>query len=103
MAAFAQFGSELDKSTQAQLARGQRMVELLKQSQYAPLSVDRQILAIHAGTTGQLDDLPVDAVLAFEEALYAFAETRHPAIFKELVEKKELTDTLRRRMDACIA
>src|SRR5512136_172199 len=70
MAAFAQFGSELDKSTQAQLARGQRMVELLKQSQYAPLSVDRQILAIHPGTTGQLDDLLVDAVLAFEEALY---------------------------------
>ena len=103
MAAFAQFGSELDKSTQAQLARGQRMVELLKQSQYAPLSVDRQILAIHAGTTGQLDDLPVDAVLAFEETLYAFAETRHPAIFKELVEKKELSDTLRSRMDACIA
>jgi F-type H+-transporting ATPase subunit alpha len=103
MAAFAQFGSELDKSTQAQLARGQRMVELLKQSQYAPLSVDRQILAIHAGTTGQLDDLPVDTVLAFEEALYAFAETRHPAIFKELVEKKELSDTLRGRMDACIA
>jgi F-type H+-transporting ATPase subunit alpha len=103
MAAFAQFGSELDKSTQAQLARGQRMVELLKQSQYAPLSVDRQILGIHAGTTGQLDDLPVDAVLAFEEALYAFAEARHPAIFKELVEKKELSDTLRRRMDACIA
>src|SRR5512136_1358642 len=73
MAAFAQFGSELDKSTQAQLARGQRMVELLKQSQYAPLSVDRQILAIHPGTTGQLDDLLVDAVLAFEEALYKFA------------------------------
>jgi F-type H+/Na+-transporting ATPase subunit alpha len=103
MAAFAQFGSELDKSTQAQLARGQRMVELLKQSQYAPLSVDRQILAIHAGTTGQLDDLPVDAVLAFEEALYTFAETRHPAIFQELVEKKELSDALRSRMDACIA
>src|SRR5512147_1381682 len=103
LAAFAQFGSDLDKATQAQLARGQRMVELLKQRQYAPLSVDRQILAIHAGTTGQLDDLPVDAVLAFEEALYAFAETRHPAIFKELVEKKELSDTLRSRMDACIA
>jgi F-type H+-transporting ATPase subunit alpha len=103
MAAFAQFGSELDKSTQAQLARGQRMVELLKQSQYAPLSVDRQILAIHAGTTGQLDELPVDAVLAFEGALYAFAEMRHPAIFKELVEKKELNDALRSRMDACIA
>jgi F-type H+-transporting ATPase subunit alpha len=103
MAAFAQFGSELDKSTQAQLNRGQRMVELLKQGQYAPLPVERQILVIHAGTTGQLDEMPVDAVLPFEEALFAFAETRHPAIFTELVEKKELSDTLRSRMDACIA
>ncbi|MBP1775806.1 MAG: atpA, partial [candidate division NC10 bacterium] len=90
MAAFAQFGSDLDKSTQAQLNRGQRMVELLKQGQYAPLPVERQILVIHAGTTGQLDDMPVDAVLPFEEALYKFAENRHPAIFRELVEKKEL-------------
>jgi F-type H+-transporting ATPase subunit alpha len=103
MAAFAQFGSELDKSTQAQLNRGQRMVELLKQGQYAPLPVERQILAIHAGTTGQLDDLPVDAVLAFEEALYKFAETRHPAIFRDLVAKKEINDVLRSQMDACIA
>jgi F-type H+-transporting ATPase subunit alpha len=103
MAAFAQFGSELDKSTQAQLNRGQRMVELLKQGQYAPLPVERQILVIHAGTTGQLDDMPVDAVLPFEEALYKFAENRHPAIFRELVEKKELNDALRSQMDACIA
>jgi len=103
MAAFAQFGSDLDKSTQAQLNRGQRMVELLKQGQYAPLPVERQILVIHAGTTGQLDDMPVDAVLPFEEALYKFAENRHPAIFRELVEKKELNDALRSQMDACIA
>jgi F-type H+-transporting ATPase subunit alpha len=103
MAAFAQFGSELDKSTQAQLARGQRMVELLKQGQYAPLPVERQILVIHAGTTGQLDDLPVDAVLPFEEALYKFAEVRHPAIFRELADKKALSDTLRSAMDTCIA
>jgi F-type H+-transporting ATPase subunit alpha len=103
MAAFAQFGSELDKATQAQLNRGQRMVELLKQGQYVPLPVERQILVIHAGTTGQLDELPVDALHAFEEALYKFAETRHPAIFKELAEKKELGDALREKMDACIA
>jgi F-type H+-transporting ATPase subunit alpha len=103
MAAFAQFGSDLDKSTQAQLNRGQRMVELLKQGQYAPLPVERQILVIHAGTTGQLDDMPVDGVLPFEEALYKFAENRYPAIFRELVEKKELNDALRSQMDACIA
>ncbi len=103
MAAFAQFGSELDKSTQAQLNRGQRMVELLKQGQYAPLPVERQILVIHAGTTGQLDDLPVDAVLAFEEALYKLADSRYPAIFRELADKKELNDALRAQMDTCIA
>jgi F-type H+-transporting ATPase subunit alpha len=103
MAAFAQFGSELDKATQAQLSRGQRMVELLKQGQYAPLPVERQILVIHAGTTGQLDDMPVDAVLPFEEALYTFAENRHPGIFRELADKKELNDALRRQMDTCIA
>jgi F-type H+-transporting ATPase subunit alpha len=103
MAAFAQFGSELDKATQAQLNRGQRMVELLKQGQYAPLPVERQILVIHAGTTGQLDDLPVDAVLPFEDALYKFTDARYPAIFRELVEKKELNDALRNQMDTCIA
>jgi F-type H+-transporting ATPase subunit alpha len=79
------------------------MVELLKQGQYAPLPVERQILGIHAGTTGQLDDLPVDAVLPFEEALYKLAEARHPAIFRELADKKALSDTLRTQMDTCIA
>jgi F-type H+-transporting ATPase subunit alpha len=103
MAAFAQFGSDLDKATQAQLNRGQRMVEVLKQRQYTPLPVERQTLVILAGTTGQLDDLPVEAVMAFEEALYAFAETRHPTIFRELAEKKAINDALRSQMDTCIA
>jgi F-type H+-transporting ATPase subunit alpha len=103
MAAFAQFGSELDKATQAQLNRGQRMVELLKQGQYTPLSVERQILIIHAGTTGQLDELPVDTILAFEEALAKFADGRYPGIYRELTEKKEITEPLRGQMDQCIA
>ena len=103
MAAFAQFGSDLDKATQAQLNRGQRMVEVLTQRQYTPLPVERQTLVILAGTTGQLDDLPVEAVMAFEEALYAFAETRYPTIFRELAEKKAIGDTLRSQMDTCIA
>jgi F-type H+-transporting ATPase subunit alpha len=102
MAAFAQFGSELDKATQAQLNRGQRMVEVLKQLQYAPLPVEKQILIIHAGTAGHLDDLPVESLAAFERALYTFAETRHPGIFKELTEKKEITDALRVQMDQCL-
>ncbi len=102
MAAFAQFGSELDKATMAQLNRGQRMVEVLKQGQYIPLPVEKQILIIHAGTGGYLDDLPVEAIAAFEQALYKIAETRYPGIFKELTEKKEITDALRGQMDKCI-
>jgi F-type H+-transporting ATPase subunit alpha len=102
MAAFAQFGSELDKATQAQLNRGQRMVEVLKQGQYVPLPVERQILIIHAGTSGHLDDLPAEALGAFEQALYKFAQGRYPGIFRDLTEKKEITDALRAQMDQCI-
>ena len=102
MAAFAQFGSELDKATQAQLNRGRRMVEILKQGQYSPVPVEKQVLIIHAGTTGLLDDMPVEALGAFEAALTRFAELRHPDIFKELADKKEISDDLRRRMDACV-
>jgi F-type H+-transporting ATPase subunit alpha len=102
MAAFAQFGSELDKATQAQLNRGQRMVELLKQGQYAPLPVEKQILIIHAGTAGHLDDLPVESLGQFERALFKLAETRHPELFKELAEKKEFTEALRALTDRCI-
>jgi len=102
MAAFAQFGSELDKATQAQLNRGQRMVEVLKQGQYVPLPVERQILIIHAGTSGHLDELPIEVIAGFEQALYKFTETRHPGIFRELTEKKEITDALRTQMDQCI-
>jgi len=102
MVAFAQFGSELDKATQAQLNRGQRMVELLKQGQYVPLPVEKQILIIHAGSAGHLDDLPVEALSRFEQALYHLAETRHPELFKQLVEKKEITEALRALIDQCI-
>ena len=78
LAAFAQFGSDLDRATQMQLARGQRMVELLKQGQYQPLPVEKQIAIIFAGTQGLLDDLPVDAIRAFEEFFYGWLERRHP-------------------------
>jgi len=102
MAAFAQFGSELDKATQAQLNRGVRMVEVLKQGQYTPLEVERQVLIIHAGTAGHLDELPVEAVAAFEDALYAFVEGRYPSIFQEIQEKRELSEALRTQMDKTI-
>ncbi|MBZ0169278.1 F0F1 ATP synthase subunit alpha [Candidatus Methylomirabilis lanthanidiphila] len=102
MAAFAQFGSELDKATQAQLNRGARMVEVLKQGQYVPLEVERQILIIYAGTAGHLDELPVDAVLQFETALLQSVQGRYPSIFQEIKEKRELSDALRAQMDQAI-
>ncbi|MGH7430636.1 MAG: F0F1 ATP synthase subunit alpha, partial [Candidatus Methylomirabilales bacterium] len=87
LAAFAQFGSELDKATQAQLNRGQRMVEILKQDQFAPLPVERQILIVFAGVNGLVDDLPAEAIRAFEQGLTRFVETRYPEIYRELSAK----------------
>src|SRR6201984_3303866 len=78
LAAFAQFGSDLDRATQLQLARGQRMVEILKQGQYQPLPVEKQVAIIFAGSQGLLDDMPVEAVRPFEEFFYGYLERRHP-------------------------
>jgi F-type H+-transporting ATPase subunit alpha len=103
LAAFAQFGSELDKATQQQLSRGQRMVEVLKQGQYEPLPVEKQIVIIYAGTQGHLDDVPVDALRAFEEALHQYADSRGGALLAEIREKKELSDALRPQLDELIA
>src|SRR5213596_2556202 len=95
LAAFAQFGSDLDRATQQQLARGQRMVELLKQGQYQPLPVEKQVVIIFAGTQGLLDDLPVDAVREFETFFYAWLERRTPQILTEIRDRKEISDALR--------
>jgi F-type H+-transporting ATPase subunit alpha len=95
LAAFAQFGSDLDRATQLQLARGQRMVEILKQGQYEPLAVERQVAIIFAGTQGLLDDLPVDAVREFETFFYPWLERKQPQILAEIRDKKELSDTMR--------
>jgi F-type H+-transporting ATPase subunit alpha len=94
MAAFAQFGSELDKATQAQLARGVRMVELLKQDQYRPMSVENQVISIFAGTSGFLDDVPVAKVRLFEEELLEYFTEKHPEIQREIVSKGKLDDEL---------
>ncbi len=100
LAAFAQFGSDLDKTTQAQLRRGERMVELLKQSQYHPYPLAKQVLAIHAGTAGHLDDLHVGEVCAWEtDYLKSMAGTH---IYREIEEKKALTDDLLGKMDRAI-
>jgi F-type H+-transporting ATPase subunit alpha len=95
LAAFAQFGSDLDKATQAQLARGQRLTELLKQDQYAPLPVAKQVLAIYAGTNGFVDDLPVEDVRKYEAGLYRFVDHHHPSLWQKLMEKKQLDDAMK--------
>ena len=95
LAAFAQFGSDLDRATQLQLARGQRMVELLKQAQYVPLTVERQIAIIFAGTQGLLDDVPVDQVRPFEEFLSPFLDRKYAPLLADIASKKELTDEIR--------
>ena len=103
LAAFAQFGSDLDKSSMAQLTRGARMVEILKQGQFSPLPVEKQILIIFAGTNGFLDDLPVDQCRPFEAELYRFVENAHPGILTTIREKKIIDDALKAQLNAVIA
>jgi F-type H+/Na+-transporting ATPase subunit alpha len=102
LAAFAQFGSELDRATQAQLARGQRLTEILKQDQYVPLPVEKQVLGIFAGTGGFLDDVDVAECSRFERELLTFVETNYPALLKSIAEKKALDDELRNEMKNAI-
>ena len=92
MEAFAQFGSDLDKATLAQLERGRRLVEVLKQPQYKPLSVEKQVLLIFAGTNGHLDNYPMDAIAKYESELYQFIDSRHPEVLAEIKEKKKISD-----------
>jgi F-type H+-transporting ATPase subunit alpha len=99
MAAFAQFGSDLDAATQRQLNRGARLVELLKQGQYQPLSVEKQILIIYAGTNGFVDELPLSALKKYEQELYAFIESKHPDLFADILKKRELDGDLRAKLN----
>jgi len=98
LAAFSQFGSDLDKATQDQLNRGQRLVEVLKQKQYSPLPFSKQILIIYAGTNGFLDDLAVDQVRDFEAELYRYVDSTNPGLLKSIMEKKTLDDGLKAEM-----
>jgi F-type H+-transporting ATPase subunit alpha len=96
LAAFAQFGSDqLDKVTQGQLARGQRLTEILKQDQYAPLSVEKQVLSIYVATSGAIDSIPVPEVRRFEKEFLQFVETSNPSILKSISEKKALDDGIK--------
>jgi len=102
LAAFAQFGSDLDKATQAQLNRGQRLVEVLKQKQFSPLPFSKQILMIFAGTGGVLDDMAVEQVRDFEAELYRYVDATHPALLNTIMEKKVLDDALKAEMTKII-
>jgi len=102
LAAFAQFGSDLDKSTQAQLNRGRRLVEILKQPQYQPLAVEKQVAIIYAATKGFLDAVGVEEVRRYEEELYRFIETRYPNVFTGIAEKKILDDDIKPALESAL-
>jgi F-type H+-transporting ATPase subunit alpha len=102
LAAFAQFGSDLDKTSLAQLNRGKHLVEILKQGQYQPLPVEKQVVIIFAGTGGYLDDLPIEQCGRFEDELYRFIDNAHRALFEEIRTKKALDDELRGKIKAVI-
>jgi F-type H+-transporting ATPase subunit alpha len=102
LAAFAQFASELDATTRRLLARGERTVEVLKQDQYAPMSVEEQVLAIFAATSGLLDDLAVADIRRFEKELLSFFHTQKSELLTELREKKELTDEMTQKLTEAI-
>ena len=102
LAAFAQFGSDLDKASQQQLTRGARLTELLKQPQYQPMPVEKQVLSIFAGVNGFLDDLAIDRVRPFEAGLQTFIDNGHPQILTEIREKREISDDLKQRLMAAV-
>jgi F-type H+-transporting ATPase subunit alpha len=103
LAAFASFGSDLDAATQAQLTRGERLVEILKQPQYQPLPMEKQVTIIFAGTKGFLDKFPVNTLADYEKELYTYIETNEPSIFTELQEKQVISPELEEKMKKTLA
>ncbi|MBF0567431.1 MAG: F0F1 ATP synthase subunit alpha, partial [Nitrospirae bacterium] len=103
LAAFAQFGSDLDKSTLAMISRGKRMVEVLKQSQYVPMAIGEQVLVLFTGSEGFLDDLPVEKVVEFEKGLLTFARAKMANLLKEITDKKALDDELKKKLAAAVS
>jgi F-type H+/Na+-transporting ATPase subunit alpha len=102
LAAFAQFGSDLDKATQSMLSRGQRLTEILKQDQYKPLSMEKQVVIIFAATNGYLDDFAVPEGRRYEAELYSFLDTHHAVLLKDLAEKKDLKGEITDRLKAAL-
>ena len=102
LAAFAQFGSDLDPLTQKQLNRGQRLTELLKQPQFQPLTWQQQAIVLFAGTQGYLDDLKVTDIRAFEDGLYRYLDSAQTALIADLTQKKQIDDDIRARLHAAL-
>lgn len=100
--AFVQFASELDKATQAQIARGQRLVELLKQPPNKPVPVEKQVAIIYAGTKGYLDDVPVNAIQKFEQEFYTFLDTEKPEVLEMIRAEKKITDEIETKLKEAI-
>jgi F-type H+-transporting ATPase subunit alpha len=100
--AFAQFGSDLDKATQRQLNRGRRLVEVLKQPQYQPMSAEKQIMILAAGTFGYLDDWPADAISSYEKEMLAFMEAKHPDVLRDIKQKGQISDELEGQVRAAL-
>jgi F-type H+/Na+-transporting ATPase subunit alpha len=103
MQAFAQFASDLDAATKRQLDRGERLVEVMKQGQYAPIPVEKQVLIVYAAVNGHLDTLPVSSVQRFERELYTFVEAKHAGVLTAIREKRELTDDIVPQVNAALA
>jgi len=99
LAAFAAFGSDLDASTQAKLTRGERLVEILKQPQYTPLPMEKQVTILFAGSNGYLDSLPVDTLADYEAELYTYIESNEPSIFSDLIEEEAFTDGIKEKLN----
>ncbi|WP_136807991.1 F0F1 ATP synthase subunit alpha [Desulfosediminicola flagellatus] len=99
LAAFAAFGSDLDAATQAKLTRGERLVEILKQPQYQPLSMEKQVTIIYAGSNGYLDTLPVDSLAEYEQELFNYIESNEPSIFSDLTEEQAFTDPIKEKLN----
>jgi F-type H+/Na+-transporting ATPase subunit alpha len=102
LAAFALFGSELDRASQQQLGRGKRLIEILKQPQYKPVPVEKQVVIVFAGTSGMLDDLAVEQVRPFEAELNKFLDSSQPGLLQEIREKKALDDQLKAKLTTVI-
>jgi F-type H+-transporting ATPase subunit alpha len=100
--AFARFGSDLDKATQEQLTRGQRLVELLKQNQYTPMGSEQQVVSLFAGTNGYLDEIPVNEVQRFEKEFLEFMSRRNADVMKTIADTKDLSDDVQKKLHAIL-